>query len=168
MSDSFSDIKNQFILSWGDMGSKWGINKAMSQIHALLMVSDKPLSTDEVMAELKISRGNANMNLRGLVDWGLVQRVSVKGDRKEYFQAEKDVWKMFCTVARERKKREIEPVISVLQKSFEAAPKTKDSAAFRDQIGKLLDFLKTADYVLGKVAQQEQNKVLPRVLKLLT
>ncbi len=87
----------------------------MAQIHALLIVTPNALTTDEVMEELKISRGNAHQNLRDLVGWGLVRSVIRKGERKEYFEAEKDVWRMFCIVARERKRREIEPVLKALR-----------------------------------------------------
>src|SRR5436309_15993677 len=102
MSDALTEAKSRFIDTWGEMGPKWGIPKTMAQIHALLMVSEAPLSTDEVMEELGISRGHANMNLRSLSDWGLIRRAFVKGDRKEYFQSEKDVWNMCCRIARER------------------------------------------------------------------
>jgi DNA-binding transcriptional regulator GbsR (MarR family) len=159
------EAKEKFIQLWGEMGPKWGVNKTMAQIHSLLMVSSKPLSTDEIMEELHISRGNANMNLRGLIDWGLVRRAAIKGERREYFQCEKDVWKIFCIVARERKRREIEPVIQTLQECLSIAE--KEASPVRDQITALLDFLKTADVVLGKVAQQDQSKLLPRILKLL-
>jgi hypothetical protein len=93
------------------MGGAWGINRTMAQVHALLMTSEKALTTDEVMAELKISRGNAHQNLRELVGWGLVRNVIRKGERKEYYESEKEVWRMFCTIARERKRREIEPAL---------------------------------------------------------
>ena len=86
----------------------------MAQIHAFLMVQEQPASTDDVMKDLNISRGNANMNLRALIDWGLIRRTFQKGDRKEYFQSEKDVWKMFCIISRERKKREMF-IIFILQ-----------------------------------------------------
>ncbi len=165
MTASIEQAKDRFIQLWGEMGPKWGVNKTMAQIHALLMVSDKPLSTDEIMRELNTSRGNANMNVRGLIDWGLVRRTAVKGERREYFQCEKDVWKIFCIVARERKRREIEPVIETLKECL--AMTDKEASPVRDQVTSLLEFLKTADVVLGKVAQQDQNKVLPRLLKLL-
>jgi DNA-binding transcriptional regulator GbsR (MarR family) len=164
MTSSVEQAKDRFIQLWGEMGPKWGVNKTMAQIHALLMVSDKPLSTDEIMQELNTSRGNANMNLRGLIDWGLVRRTAVKGERREYFQCEKDVWKIFCIVARERKRREIEPVIETLKECL--AITEKETSPVRDQITALLEFLKTADVVLGKVAQQDQSKILPRLLKL--
>lgn len=167
MNNSLADARARFLQCWGEMGGSWGINKTMAQIHALLMVSEKPLSTDEVMAELGISRGNANMNLRGLVDWGLVRRFFEKGDRREYFQSEKDVWKMFCTISRERKKREIEPVITALRECLAMTTKEKDAAAFRAQVESLLEFVQTADFLLGKVAQQEKNRIMPLLLKLM-
>ncbi len=139
----------------------------MAQVHALLMVSERPLCTDEIMEELKISRGNANMNLRGLINWGLIHRVFKKGDRREYFQSEKDVWKMFCTISRERKKREIEPVITALQDCLAVTSKDKESATFRKQVEALLEFVRTADLMLEKISQQEKSKILPILIKLL-
>ena len=167
MPEALQEAKARFIDSWGEMGPKWGIPRTMAQIHALLMISHDPLSTDDVMRELGVSRGNANMSLRSLVDWGLIRRVSVRGDRKEYFQSEKDVWNMFCRIARERKKREIEPVIATMQECLALVGKDKASAHFRERLDPLLDLVKTLDYVLGKIAQQERNAVIPRILKLL-
>ena len=167
MTDALKQARSRFIDSWGEMGPKWGIAKTMAQIHALLMVSEKPLSTDEVMLELSISRGNANMNLRSLADWGLIRRVFLKGDRKEYFQSEKDVWTMFCRIARERRKRELEPAIAGMQECLALAEKDKAAVLFRERVNELLDLVKTLDYVLGKIAQQDRNTILPRILKLL-
>jgi len=87
----FDEAKDKFISTWGSLGSLWGINKAMAQIHALLLISPNPLSVDEIMSELKISRGNTSMNLRQLIDWGIVYKENKPGDRKEYFKSEKDV-----------------------------------------------------------------------------
>jgi DNA-binding transcriptional regulator GbsR (MarR family) len=165
--ESLELAKAKFIQCWGQMGSCWGINKTMAQIHALLMVSEKPLSTDEIMVELQISRGNTNMNLRDLVGWGLIHRVVQKGDRREYFQSEKDVWKMFCIISRERKKREIEPVISHLQECLQLTADSKSAQTFHKQVESLLEFVKTADLMLGKISQKEKNKILPLLIKLL-
>ncbi|MCS4301110.1 MULTISPECIES: GbsR/MarR family transcriptional regulator [Chryseobacterium] len=110
-----SEAKEKYIQTWGTFATNWGINRTMAQVHALLLASGKPLSTDEVMQELEISRGNANMNLRALIDWGIVRKEFIKGDRKEYFVAEKDVWYLFKQITKERRKREIEPVISFLE-----------------------------------------------------
>ncbi|HVE15718.1 MAG TPA: transcriptional regulator [Chthoniobacterales bacterium] len=161
--------QDEFVTQWGAIGSAWGINRTMAQIHALLITTLNPLSTDEVMEELKISRGNAHSNLRDLVSWGLVKSVVRKGERKEYFEAEKDVWKMFCIVSRERRRREIRPAMSVLD---QCAERTKDlggaeAAAFNKQIKALSDFLAMADGVISKVSRSEQSKVIPLALKFL-
>ena len=108
------EAKYKFIQEWGVLGSSWGINRAMAQIHALLMLAPESKTTDEVMEELKISRGNANMNLRALIDWGLVFKEYKPGERKEYFYAEKDLWNVMKQIAKERRKREIVPIRDVL------------------------------------------------------
>ena len=167
MEDRLEASKKRFIATWGEMASCWGINKTMARVHAHLMASEAALSTDEVMAELQISRGNANMNLRALVDWGLIRRVSVGSERKEYFQSEKDVWNMCCRIARERKKREIEPVIGALEECLREAGTGKEAAAFGKKLADLLELVKTLDFVLGKLAMQEKNAVMPKVLTLL-
>src|SRR5437762_6317352 len=113
------EARDEFVSQWGVIGSAWGVNRTMAQIHALLITAPSALSTDEIMAELKISRGNAHSNLRDLVSWGLVRSVVRKGERKEFFEAEKDVWRMFCTVIRERRRRELRPAMEVLQQCSE-------------------------------------------------
>lgn len=140
-----SEAKEKYIQTWGTFATNWGINRTMAQVHALLLASDKPLSTDEVMKELQVSRGNANMNLRGLMDWGIVKKELVKGDRKEYFVAEKDVWFLFKQITKERRKREIEPVISFLEelKNIE----DKDSHEAKEFIKLMEDF----SSVTGKI-----------------
>ena len=153
----------------GAIGSVWGINRTMAQIHALLMTALKPLTTDEIMADLKISRGNAHGNLRELVSWGLIRSVIRKGERKEYFEAEKDVWRMFCIIMRERSRRELRPAMEVLQ---ECAKRTRDlkgadASAFNAQIKSLSDFLNMADGFITKLAASEQSKVVPWALKIL-
>src|SRR6187551_3759006 len=99
-----TEAKQQFISSWGAFGTHWGINRTMAQIHALLLISPDPLTQDDIMEELNISRGNTNMNIRELINWGLVERVILPGERKEYFTAEKDIWKVVKQIVKERKK----------------------------------------------------------------
>ena len=161
--------RDEFIAQWGVMGSAWGVNRTMAQIHALLMVATNPLTTDEIMEELKVSRGNANMNLRELCGWGLIRSVIRKGERKEYFEAEKDVWKMFCIVVRERKRREIRPAINVLKDCVERADglKSAEAVAFVKQIKSLSQFMETADGVFSKVVRLESSSVVPWALKFL-
>src|SRR5258705_4662698 len=108
------EAKQQFISSWGAFGTHWGINRTMAQIHALLLISPDPLTQDDIMEQLDISRGNTNMNIRELINWGLVERVLLPGERKEYFSAEKDIWKVVKQIVKERKKRELEPMLKLL------------------------------------------------------
>ena len=103
-----------FVALWGEMASRWGVNRTMAQIHALLYGSDEPLDTDAIMARLDISRGNANMNLRALLAWGLVARVQRPGSRKHLFTAEQDVWELTARIIREREAREIRPLADQL------------------------------------------------------
>jgi DNA-binding transcriptional regulator GbsR (MarR family) len=167
--DLLAQARDEFVAQWGAMGSAWGINRTMAQIHALLMTSDTALTTDEVMADLKISRGNAHQNLRELVGWGLVRSVIRKGERKEYFESEKDVWRMFCIVARERKRREIEPALKALKACEEQTRhlKGEKAAAFNKQIRALSEFVGQADTTLDRISRFEGNSILPLILKML-
>lgn len=162
-------VRDDFVTQWGAMGSAWGINRTMAQIHALLIVSPRPLSTDDVMEDLKISRGNANQNLRDLVGWGLVRGVVRKGERKEYFEAEKEVWKMFTIIVRERKRREIEPASEVLERCRLASASLKgtEAEAFQKQIKALGEFVQLASRVMDRVAAGSESKLLPLAMKLL-
>ena len=168
--EDFEAVRNDFIVQWGTLGSSWGINRTMAQIHALLMMSVDPLDTNTVMEQLKISRGNANSNLRDLIGWGLIRRVTYPGDRKEYFEAEKDVWTMFCIIARERKRREIEPALNLLESSKSKNFNSKDPAQklFAEQSAALAEFVQTANLILDKAARSEKSKVLPFLMKRFT
>ena len=161
--------RDEFITQWGAMGSAWGINRTMAQIHALLLVTDRPLSTDEIMEDLRISRGNANMNLRDLAGWGLIRSVIRKGERREYFEAEKDVWKMFCTIVRERKRREIRPAINVLKDCIDRTDdlKSPEAVAFTKQTRALCEFMEMSDGVLSKVVRSQESSIVPWALKFL-
>ncbi len=161
--------RDAFVSQWGTIGSAWGINRTMAQIHALLLIRPEPLTTDQVMGELRISRGNAHTNLRELAGWGLVRGVIRKGERKEYFEAEKDVWKMFCIIIRERKRREIRPAINVLKDCIERADglKSPEALAFTRQARALSEFMEMADGVLSKVVRSERNSIIPWALRFL-
>src|SRR4051812_47222059 len=113
------EAKQKFIEAWGKLGSEWGINRTMAQVHALLLITPGELTTEEIMAELSISRGNANMTLRDLMGWGLVEKKHRPGERKEYFFADKDTWNIARQVAKERRKRELDPVLKVLNELAE-------------------------------------------------
>lgn len=119
---NYQETQQAFVELWGRLGTNWGINKAMAQIHALLLSAEAPLTTDEVMGKLQISRSNANLNLRALLDWGLIYKKHLPGDRKEYFVAEKDIWSVAVKIMKERRRREVEPVVDELKQlaQFEA------------------------------------------------
>ncbi|MHC5112160.1 MAG: GbsR/MarR family transcriptional regulator [Planctomycetota bacterium] len=116
MNNVTENATSLFIRRWGEMAASWGVSRTMAEIHALLFLSIKPLCTDDVMEQLAVSRGSASTNLRELVKWGLIERVHQRGDRKEYFVAETDVWAMFETISRERRRREVEPIVETIQK----------------------------------------------------
>jgi DNA-binding transcriptional regulator GbsR (MarR family) len=167
--DPLTAARDEFIAQWGAMGGAWGINRTMAQVHALLMTSDRPLTTDDVMADLKISRGNAHQNLRELAGWGLIRSVIRKGERKEFFESEKDVWRMFCIIARERQRREVEPALRALR-ACEAQTRGlrgDKAAAFNRQIRALSNFLAQAEAIMDRVAKSEQSTLLPLILRLL-
>ena len=167
--DPLARARDEFVAQWGAMGSAWGINRTMAQIHALLMTSDRALTTDEVMEDLKISRGNAHQNLRELVGWGLVRSVIRKGERKEYFESEKDVWRMICIVARERKRREIEPALKALRACEEQTRglRGEKAVAFNKQIKALAAFVGQADGILDRVSRSEESSIMPLLLRML-
>ena len=103
------------IQTWGQLSAEWGINRTMGQIQALLMISPDPMTADQIIEELGVSRGNVSMNLRSLVEWGVVHKVYISGERKEHYASEKDAWKMALQIAKERKRRELDPIIKSLQ-----------------------------------------------------
>lgn len=163
----YKEARQKFIQAWGTLGSSWGINKAMAQIHALLLLSTEPLSAEEIMADLKMSRGNVNMNLRALLDWGIVRKEHRVGERKEFFAAGKDVLELARQVSRERRRREIQPILSVLEevKSVSGTDK-KAVAEFKKVTGDLWDFTDKADSVIEKFTKSEQAWFYKLLLKL--
>lgn len=164
---SYQEAKDLLIQAWGTLGSHWGINKTMAQIHALLLISPESLSTEEIMENLQISRGNANINTRGLIDWGLVHKVLKPGDRKEYFTAEKDMWETTRQIARERRRRELEPIIKVLDQVQQISKQTSVEATELKRVTKELSFLvKKADSFLNMIAQFNQSRFLNFLLRL--
>jgi DNA-binding transcriptional regulator GbsR (MarR family) len=152
MSD-FQEIQDKITLHWGEMGNKWGINKTMAQVHALLFISKDPLSAEQVMDELQISRGNVSMSLRELINWGIVYKMHIKGERKEYFTSEKDAWQFFKIISRERKKREIDPTITVLRNVISDLDPADDpeSVYARQQIASLLELVEIGDNLYNAI-----------------
>lgn len=163
-----AEAKEQFIQSWGVLGSQWGINRTMAQVHALLLVASGPLSTDDIMQELSISRGNANMNIRELMDWSLVQKVIVPGDRKEYFTAEKDIWKVSMYIMQQRKKRELDPMLKVLSQinNVEEDKKNPDVKAFIQTVDNIKKFAVQAEKTMDVMIKAEENWFWGNFMKL--
>ncbi len=165
----FKEAKNKFVQTWGALGSQWGINKTMAQIHALLMIAPEPLSMEDVMEELQISRGNASMNLRSLMEWGIVYKEYKQGERREFFTAEKDLDELAVKIAQERSKREIKPALKVLKEVSTSMKEDKSVEAkhFSDQTGKLYDFVLKADNMLEKATEYKDNWLAGLVMKLM-
>lgn len=164
----FREAKNKFVQTWGALGSQWGINKTMAQIHALLMVSNEAVSMEDIMEELQISRGNASMNLRALMDWGIVYKEYKTGERREYFTAEKDLDELAVKISKERSKREIKPALKVLKEvSSIEADGTAEERHFVEQTTKLYDFVLKADNMLDKITEFNDNWLGRLVIKIM-
>lgn len=144
-SGPYQQAVEQFVLLWGEMASAWGINKTMAQIHALLYAESDPLDTDTIMDQLDISRGNANMNLRNLLQWQLVHKVHYKGQRKDFYTAEKDVWNIVAILVRERQQREIAPIRENLEQCLrifeENQTDSNRETEFQERIENFIEFL---------------------------
>ncbi|MGB0346112.1 MAG: GbsR/MarR family transcriptional regulator [Balneolaceae bacterium] len=145
MNPSYQKAVDQFVDLWGEMASAWGINKTMSQIHALLYAESHPMDTDSIMDKLDISRGNANMNLHRLLEWELIKKVNFPRDRKDYYSAETDIWKIVSTIIRERQQREIEPIrvelLECIKTLEEGGLEDQESIDFKERIENYNDFL---------------------------
>lgn len=161
------EARQKFIQSWGALGSSWGINRTMAQIHALLLVSTEPVSTEEIMEELQVSRGNVNMNIRALMDWGIVTKEYKIGERREFFVADKDIWAVARQITRERRKREIEPMLKVLEELKATSGSDAETKEFKRMIGELNDFTSKADGVLDKFIKSDEHWFYKSLLKLI-
>ena len=162
-----TEAKQQFISSWGAFGTHWGINRTMAQIHALLLISPDPLTQDDIMEELNISRGNVNMNIRELINWGLIDRVILPGERKEYFSAEKDIWKVVKKIVKERKKRELEPMLKLLDQleNVDGDKKDKNVKSFIDVVSGIKKLGHQADKTLDVMVKAEENWFVGNLVK---
>lgn len=161
------EAKEKFIQTWGSLATSWGINRTMAMVHALLLVSEAPLSTDEIMEALLISRGNANMNVRELMDWGIVKKELKMGERKEFFVADKDIWNVFKQIVKERRKRELEPLVSSLEELRQIDEKNADSKDFLKLIDNLTGVTSKANVLLDLAIKSDENWLMSKLLKLL-
>ena len=159
--------KEKFIQAWGSLGTAWGINRTMAQIHALLLVSTEPISTEEIMEQLKVSRGNVNMNVRALIDWGIVSKEHKIGERKEYFLADKDVWAVARQITRERRKREIEPMLKVLEELKGVEGKDVETEEFQKTVKDIDDFASKVDGIFDKFIKSDEHWFYKSVINLI-
>ena len=146
-----------FILHWGEMGTQWGVNRSVSQIHALLYLSDRPLPADDIVEQLGLARSNVSTGLKELQAYGIVRRVHIEGDRRDHFTAETDLWEMLTRIVAERKRREIDPTVTLLAEL--SAKLARDDSApphVRERITRMHEFIST----LGE--WYEQVRVLPK------
>ncbi len=151
-----SPVEQKFILHWGEMGTRWGINRTVAQIHALLFVSPKPLTAEEIAETLSVARSNVSTSLKELQGWGIIRIVHAMGDRRDHFESIKDVWELYRQVMDERKRREIDPTLTMLRDCMLDAEKGGlDDKYAREKLGELLTFFETV------TSWYEQMKKLP-------
>lgn len=149
-----SQVQQQFILHWGEMGTRWGINRTVAQIHALLFISPKPLNAEEICDALGVARSNVSNSLKELQGWGIVKLTHVLGDKRDHFESMKDVWEMFRVVLDERKKREIDPTIAMLKSCVAEAEKDKETDEYTEQkLRELATFFETTTAWYGQIRQ---------------
>jgi len=139
-----TDVQRQFILHWGEMGARWGINRTVAQIHALLHLSEQPLSADAVATALGVARSNVSTSLRELQGWGIVRAVHVLGDRRVHFESTRNVWELFRTIVDQRKRREIDPTLETLRKALDELDGARSGDRYtRERLQELLEFFET-------------------------
>jgi DNA-binding transcriptional regulator GbsR (MarR family) len=149
-----SETERKFILHWGEMGARWGVNRTVAQVHALLFMSARPLHAEEIQAVLGVARSNVSTSLRELQGWRIVRMVHVAGDRRDHFECIRDVWEMFRTIAEERKRRELDPTLAVLGECLSELDHGKVARpGVRDRLAELHGFFATADAFHGEVRQ---------------
>jgi len=147
-----SAVAQKFVLHWGEMGTRWGINRTVAQVHALLFLSPKPIPADEISTTLAVARSNVSTSLRELQGWGIVRMVHVLGDRREHFESIKDVWEIFRIVSEERKRREIDPTLRVIGECVaELKGNPAGDAYTRERLESMLEFLTVMSGLFGEV-----------------
>jgi DNA-binding transcriptional regulator GbsR (MarR family) len=149
--------KQRFMETWGAMATHWGISRSMAQVHACLLVSHEPVCADTIMESLKLSRGSVNTNLRALMDWGLVHKKLIPGDRKDYYCAEKDMWTVFRQILINRKKKELNPLLRDLEEISSVKGKQEEVEEFSKVIKDLKQVTQTADAALDTLANSKDN-----------
>ena len=160
-----TEEKNRFIESWGSMGILWGINRSMARIHAYLLVSEEPVDSEQISNYLSISRGNVSMCLKELRNWGVVQRVNISGDRRDFFMTEPDTWKMLYRIALNRKSREFDPALHALRHLLAETDMT-GSEKVREKLFQVEDILATLDHIMtGFLESEKRSKTMLNFVK---
>ncbi|HEY2341855.1 MAG TPA: transcriptional regulator [Chthoniobacteraceae bacterium] len=144
--DSLSPVQQKFILHWGEMGARWGINRTVAQIHALLYITGEALPADDIVRLLDVARSHVSTSMRELQGWGIVRVVHRLGDRRDHFESMQDVWEMFRVILEERRKREIEPTLALLRECRDEADREKGGdPTTRRRLAEMLDFFEKTD-----------------------
>jgi DNA-binding transcriptional regulator GbsR (MarR family) len=152
--NQLSPVEQKFVLHWGEMGTRWGINRTVAQIHALLYLSPRPLHAEEISTTLGVARSNVSTSLKELQAWGIIKRVHVLSDARDHFESMKDVWEMFRVVLDERKKREIDPTLAVLRTCIEEAQKDKSTSEYSEErLRDLANFFETTTAWYSQIRQ---------------
>ena len=150
----------RFVLQWGDMGGKWGVNRSVSQIHALLYLSERPLTAEDIADMLGLARSNVSNSIKELQGWSLIRRVPIKGDRREHFEAETDIWEMFARIAAGRKEREIDPAVAALRACVaEAGRDPKIHPVASERLKAMLAFVETLDRWYAQMLTVPKNQI---------
>src|SRR6516162_11294474 len=147
-----SPVQQKFVLHWGEMGIRWGINRTVAQIHALLFVSPKPLNAEEIAETLNVARSNVSNSLKELQSWRIVKLVHVLGDKRDHFESMRDVWEMFRIVLDERKRREIDPTIAMLEECLTQAAEDKQDKFTLERLRELHRFFDATTHWYNQVA----------------
>ena len=159
-------VAQKFILHWGEMGTRWGINRTVAQVHALLFLSPKPVPADEIASTLAVARSNVSTSLRELRGWGIVRVVHVLGDRRDHFESIKDVWEIFRIVSEERKRREIDPTLRAIGECVDELKANPQGDAYtRERLESMQEFL-TAKTGLFEEILRMPTGALKSVVKL--
>jgi DNA-binding transcriptional regulator GbsR (MarR family) len=156
-----SAVEQKFILHWGEMGTRWGVNRTVAQVHALLYISPRPLNADDIVEALEVARSNVSTSLKELQGWGIVKLVHVLGDKRDHFESVKDVWELFRTVMDERKKREFDPTMRMLHECIAEAEKDKATDKYtEDRLRELYSFFETTTALYTQVRRWPTAAIL--------
>ena len=171
--NQLSPVQQKFILHWGEMGTRWGINRTVAQVHALLFISPKPLNADQIVETLGVARSNVSTSLKELQSWGIIKLVHSMGDKRDHFESMKDVWELFRVVLNERKRREMDPTTQLLNECIAEAEQDKTDAYTQARLRDLRDFMETTSAWYMQIRQWPTSSIVKfvklgdKVMKLL-